>query len=65
MELRKKKIEMTEGVIQRLQEVLVKVLSKKVKIAQPTLYKNFDAFMTEFCRVGGVIEAAPPSVQMN
>lgn len=63
-ELRKKKVEMTEGVISRLQEVLAKVLPKKVKIAQPSLYKNFDAFMKEFCKTGGVIEAAPMTCQL-
>lgn len=33
VELRKKKVEMTEAVIARLQEVLSKILSKKVKLA--------------------------------
>ena len=33
IELRKKKVEMTESIIEKLIEVLKKVLSKKVKIA--------------------------------
>ena len=60
VELKKKKVEMTEAVIQRLQEVLSKILSKKVKLAQPTLYRNWEHYMEDFCRSGGVIEAAPP-----
>jgi hypothetical protein len=51
---------MTEAVISRLQEVLSKVLAKKIKLAQPTLWKNWDHYMEVFCKSGGVIEAAPP-----
>lgn len=65
MELRRKKVEMTEAVILRLQEVITKILPRKSKIAQPTLYKNWDMYMDEFCRCGGVIEAAPPNIQLN
>lgn len=65
VELRRKKVEMTEAVILRLQEVIQKILPRKAKIAQPTLYKNWDMYMQEFCRVGGVIEAAPPLCQLN
>ena len=65
VELRKKKVEMTDAVITRLQEVLNKVMSKKIKLAQPTLWKNWDHFMEDFCRSGGVIEAAPPMCQIN
>ena len=65
MELRKKKVEMTEGVITRLQQVLSKVLPKKIKLAQPTLYQSYDHYMDQFCKKGGVIEAAPPMCQIN
>jgi hypothetical protein len=41
------------------------VLSKKIKLAQPTLWKNWDHYMEDFCRSGGVIEAAPPMCQIN
>lgn len=58
-ELRKKKVEMTESIIEKLLEVLKKVLPKKVKIAQQSLFANFEEFITQFCKVGGVIEAAP------
>ena len=36
-----------------------KVLPKKIKIAQPSLYPTYDDYITNFCKVGGVIEAAP------
>lgn len=65
VELRRKKVEMTLAVIQRLQEVISKILPRKAKIAQPTLFKNWDTYMAEFCRVGGVIEAAPSICQLN
>ena len=58
-ELRKKKVEMTESIIEKLLEVLKKVLFKKVKIAQPSLFKNWEEYINHFCRIGGVIEAAP------
>jgi hypothetical protein len=35
MELRKKKVEMTESIIRKLEEVIRKVLPKKAKVAQP------------------------------
>ena len=60
VELRRKKVEMTEAVIMRLQEVISKILPRKAKIAMPTLYKNWDMYMAEFQKCGGVIEAAPP-----
>jgi hypothetical protein len=60
VELRKKKVEMTEAVISRLQEVISKILPRKVKLAMPTLFKNWESYLEEFCKVGGVIEAAPP-----
>ncbi len=59
VELRKRKVEMTDAVIEKIQEVLTKLLPKKVKIAQPSLFRSFDEYMEHFCRVGGVIEAAP------
>ena len=41
VELRKKKIQMTENMIGRLREVLNKVIPKKVKLAMPTLYTGW------------------------
>lgn len=59
VELRKKKVEMTESIIEKLLEVLKKVLPKKVKIAQSTLFYNWEMYIQHFCKIGGVIEAAP------
>lgn len=59
MELRKKKVEMTESIIRKLEEVIRKIIPKKAKVAQPTLYTSWDSYMAQFCKVGGVIEAAP------
>ncbi len=59
MELRKRKMEMTESVIEKICEVVKKVLPKKVKIAQPNLFRNWEEYIAHFCRIGGVIEAAP------
>lgn len=38
VELRKRKVKMNDEIIERLQKTLSKILPKKVKIAQPTLY---------------------------
>jgi len=38
---------------------LTKFIAKKATIPMKTLYKNWDEYMKAFCRVGGVIEAAP------
>ena len=66
MELRKRRVKMSEEIVSRLQGTLSKVLPKKVKLAQPTLYHGgWDQYMTEFCKTGGVIECAPPLCQMN
>jgi len=65
MELRKKKVEMSEAVEKRLLEVVKRILPKKGKIAQPSLHRNWDEYMTAFCRFGGVIEAAPPNLNVN
>ena len=59
MELRKKKVEMTQSIVQKLEEVMNKVLPKKIKIAQPSLYRNYEDYIQHFCKIGGVIEAAP------
>ena len=40
VELRKRKVKMSDEIVQRLSETLHKVLPKKVKLAQPTLYSG-------------------------
>jgi hypothetical protein len=39
--------------------ILAKYLPKKVKIAMTRLYNKWEDYLDAFCRVGGVIEAAP------
>ena len=59
MELRKKKVEMTESIVRKLEDVITRILPKKVKIAQQSLFRTWEQYMDQFCQVGGVIEAAP------
>lgn len=59
VELRKHKVQMTEAIQKKLEEVLIKLVPKKAKIAQPTLYRTWDMYIKRFCKVGGVIEATP------
>lgn len=44
-----------------------KIVPKKAVIAQPSLYRSWDAYITRFCKVGGVIEATPlcPKTQIS
>ena len=43
-----------------------KVLPKKVKIAMPSLWPSgWEQYIAEFCRIGGVIECAPPECSLN
>lgn len=39
--------------------MIEKTVSKKVKMAMPSLYRSWDAYLTRYCEIGGVIEAAP------
>lgn len=59
IELRKRKIDITDSIIEKLVEVISKLLPKKVKLAMPSLYKSWQGYLEAFCHVGGVIEAAP------
>ena len=59
IELRKRKVQMTEAISKKLEEVIIKVLPKKVKIAQNSLYKSWESYIQKFCEIGGVIEATP------
>ena len=66
VELRRRKVKMSEEIVNRLQQTLSKVLPKKVKLAHPTLYTGgWEQYITQFCKVGGVIECAPPLCSMN
>ena len=66
MELRRRKVTMSEEIVNRLQQTLSKILPKKVILAQPTLFSNgWEQYITEYCKSGGVIECAPPLCSMN
>jgi hypothetical protein len=45
VELRKRKIEMTESVIEKISEVVRKVVPKKAKIAQPQLFRSWEEYL--------------------
>jgi hypothetical protein len=57
--LRKKQIEVNEELVDKIINILAKFLPKKVKIAVNRLYNGWPDFLEAFCKVGGVIEAAP------
>ena len=40
--LRKNKVKMTEAITEKLKDVIIKTLPKKVKIAQPSLFRTWD-----------------------
>ena len=57
---------MSDDIVKRLKQTLSKILPKKVKLAQPTLYTGgWEQYIAQFCRVGGVIECAPPLCALN
>jgi hypothetical protein len=45
-------------------DVLQRFLPKKVVIPMKNLYHTWNEYLTAYCRVGGIIEAAP-SCQAN
>jgi hypothetical protein len=57
--LRKTKFDANEKLIERIQQLLHQELPHKVKIAMPTLYKNWQEYIADFCKSGGIIEAQP------
>jgi hypothetical protein len=57
--LKKKQLDPGVDLIDIIKPILAKSLPRKVSIAMPTLYKSWAEYMTAFCRVGGIIEAAP------
>lgn len=58
-ELRKKKVEMTEAILEKLQGVIEKSVPKKVNIAMKSLFRDWNTYFTRYCEIGGVIEAVP------
>lgn len=58
-DLRKKQLEISDELIERIINILNKHLHRKAKLAMPRLYNNWTEFLEALCKVGGVIEAAP------
>lgn len=48
VELRKRKFDITDSIIEKLVEVISKLLPKKVKIAMPSLYRNWHEYLDAF-----------------
>ena len=46
-------------IVDQIKSILVKYLPKQAQVAMPSLFKNWNEYMQSFCRVGGIIEAAP------
>lgn len=57
--LRKKPMHAGEALSQQIMDILNKSLAKKVTIPMKGLYHDWSEYLAAFCRVGGVIEAAP------
>ena len=66
-EIRRKQVEINEELVDRIINILNKHLHRKVKLAMGRLYNGWQEYLQNFCRVGGVIEAAPTclSIQMG
>lgn len=57
--IKKKQLDPAIDLVEHLQPILARYLPKKAIIAMPSLYKSWGEYMSAFCRVGGIIEAAP------
>ncbi len=58
-DLRRRQVEVNEELVDKIIGILNRWLAKRVKLAMSRLYATWDEFLNAFCRVGGVIEAAP------
>lgn len=63
--LRTERRSATEEEQQLLYKRLRRMVETKARIAMPSLYPTWKAFMSEFVRSGGVIEAAPPCAAVH
>jgi len=59
VDLRNKKLPVTEELILKIHEVVASILPLKIKITMPHLYRNYQEYINKFVQKGGVIEAAP------
>jgi len=58
-DIRRKQVEINDELVDKIINILGKQLHKKVKLAMGRLYNGWSEYLESFCRVGGVIEAAP------
>ena len=58
-ELRRRQVEINAELEERIVAILQKHLHKRVKISLPRLFPSWEEYLAQFCKVGGVIEAAP------
>jgi hypothetical protein len=58
-ELRRRQVEINDELVDKIINILNKNIAKKAKVAVGRLYPCWQEFMDQFCKVGGVIEAAP------
>jgi hypothetical protein len=52
-------VDINEELVDKIINILHKSLHRKVKLAVGRLYNGWQEYLNNFCRVGGVIEAAP------
>ena len=57
--LRKKPVAVGEQLVESIMELLQKFLPRKAVIPMKGLYQSWHEYISAYCRVGGVIEAAP------
>jgi hypothetical protein len=59
-DIRRKQVQINEELVDKIIGILTRQMHKKVKIAMPKLYNNsWQEYLKLYCKVGGVIEAAP------
>ena len=58
-DMRKRQLEINDDLVDKIIKILQKWLSKRVKLAMERLYVSWEEYLKAFCRIGGVIEAAP------
>lgn len=57
--MKRRQLESGEDMVESIKPILAKYLPRKAQIAMPSLFKSWAEYMVAFCRVGGIIEAAP------
>lgn len=58
-DIRRKQIEINDDLVDKIISILTRWLPKKVKICMNKLYNNWEEYISQFCSLGGVIEASP------